>query len=45
MGWSGLSVHCQMLSLCDEQDISLRPYLAAKLIQTAACAAIIGLLK
>ena len=45
VGWSGLSVHCQMLSLCDEQDISLRPYLAAKLIQTAACAAIIGLLK
>lgn len=45
VGWSGLSVHCQMLSLCDEQDISLRPYLAAKLIQTAVCAAITGLLK
>lgn len=45
VGWSGLSVHCQMLSLCDEQDISLRPYLVAKLIQTAACAAIISLLK
>ena len=33
VGWSGLSVHCQMLSLCEGHDVSLRPYLAAKLMQ------------
>lgn len=37
VGWSGLSVHCQMLSLCDGCDLSTRPYLMAKLIQAAAC--------
>jgi hypothetical protein len=38
VGWSGLSIHCQMLSLCDGHNISLRPYLAAKLVQAALCA-------
>ena len=33
VGWSGVSIHCQMLSLCDGHNISLRPYLAAKLMQ------------
>lgn len=37
VGWSGISVHCQMLSLCDGHDISTRPYLVAKLMQTALC--------
>ncbi len=30
-GWSGLSVHFQMMSICSKQDISFRPYFAAKL--------------
>ena len=38
VGWSGLSVHCQMLSLCDGYDLSTRPYLVAKLVQTILCA-------
>ncbi len=33
VGWSGLSIHCQMLSLCDGHNLSTRPYLAAKTIQ------------
>ena len=40
VGWSGISVHCQMLSLCDGKDISLRPYLAAKLMQAVGCVAL-----
>ncbi len=38
VGWSGLSIHCQMLSICDGHNISLRPYLAAKLVQAVVCA-------
>ncbi len=38
VGWSGLSIHCQMLTLCDGHNISLRPYFAAKLMQAAVCA-------
>ena len=45
IGWSGLSVHCQMLSLCDGLDLSTRPYLVAKLMQTALCTVLISLLK
>ncbi len=37
VGWSGLSIHCQMLSLCDGHNLSTRPYLAAKLVQAIAC--------
>ena len=37
VGWSGLSVHCQMLSLCDGHNLSTRPYLVAKLMQTVLC--------
>lgn len=38
LGWSGISIHCQMLSLTDGHNLSVRPYLAAKLIQAAGCA-------
>lgn len=30
VGWSGISVHCQTVSLCAEVELSLRPYLLAK---------------
>lgn len=43
VGWSGLSIHCQMLSLCDGHDLSIRPYLKAKLVQAISCAAIMAL--
>ena len=45
VGWSGLSVHCQMLTLCEGHDISMRPYFVAKLIQTVLCALLMSLLK
>lgn len=31
VGWSGISVHCQCMSLCDSPQVSFRPYLCAKL--------------
>ena len=43
VGWSGLSVHCQMLSLCEGLNLSLRPYLVAKFAQMMLCAAIMPL--
>ena len=43
VGWSGLSIHCQMLSLCDRHDLSLRPYFASKLLQALTCSAMIFL--
>lgn len=33
VGWSGLSVHFQIMSLCAELPISFRPYFIAKLAQ------------
>ena len=38
VGWSGVSIHCQMLTLCDGHSISIRPYFAAKLVQATVCA-------
>ena len=43
VGWSGISVHCQMLSLCDGTDISIRPYLKAKVLQVILCTIIMFL--
>ena len=37
VGWSGLSMHCQILSLCDGKVLSLRFYFAAKLLQALLC--------
>ncbi len=33
VGWSGLSVHFQVMSLCDRCGVSFRPYFAAKAAQ------------
>jgi sporulation integral membrane protein YlbJ len=38
VGWSGTSIHCQMLSLCDGHNLSTRLYLRAKLWQMILCA-------
>lgn len=32
-GWSGISVHFQIMSLCSERNISFKPYFIAKLCQ------------
>ena len=43
-GWSGLSVHCQIASICAGRGISLRPYILAKAIQSVLCAACMALI-
>lgn len=37
VAWSGLSVHCQIVSVCDGTGLSLRTYFWAKLFQTVLC--------
>ena len=37
VGWSGLSVHCQIISICDGYHLSMRTYFAAKLFQALLC--------
>lgn len=37
-GWSGLSVHFQIMSICAHRDISFKPYFKAKLFQGFLCA-------
>ncbi|MBQ9773234.1 MAG: hypothetical protein IJW30_06030 [Clostridia bacterium] len=44
LGWSGLSVHCQMLSLCDGYPLRFRSYFLLKLLQGLTCALILFLL-
>lgn len=44
LGWSGLSVHCQLLALCDGRGLSFRIYFTAKLLQALFCAALFTLL-
>ncbi|MBR3895071.1 MAG: hypothetical protein IKJ35_07985 [Clostridia bacterium] len=43
-GWSGLSVHCQVLSVCDGRDLSFRTYFLAKIFQGIFCALFFGIL-
>lgn len=46
-GWSGISVHLQILSLCDDLPdgtrISARPYVLCKLLQSVLCALLFGI--
>ena len=42
--WSGLSVHCQVLSACDGTSLSFKRYFAAKLAQAILCALLFSLL-
>ncbi|MBQ7346952.1 MAG: hypothetical protein IJW55_03270 [Clostridia bacterium] len=42
-GWSGLSVHCQVLSVCDGKELSFRSYFIAKVFQGIACALLFGI--
>ena len=40
LGWSGLSVHLQVMSVCSGRGISFKPYLIAKAAQGLICATI-----
>ena len=42
-GWSGISVHCQLLSVTEPHRLRLRPYLIAKLLQGALCALVFAI--
>lgn len=45
-GWSGISVHCQVMTLCGGRGLSFKPYLLAKAVQGLLCGAVIaGLLR
>lgn len=44
VGWSGLSIHCQMLSLCDGHTLSTRPYFLAKFTQAVLCSLMMAML-
>ena len=37
-GWSGISVHMQILSLCTGLQIRIKPYLICKILQGIFCA-------
>ncbi|MBR2721984.1 MAG: hypothetical protein IKB75_04310 [Clostridia bacterium] len=47
-GWSGISVHCQILSVCDsvckKEALSYRAYLFGKLAQGLLCSLLFGLI-
>lgn len=43
-GWSGLSVHCQIMTLCAGRGISFKPYIIAKAVQSVLCAVIMAIL-
>ncbi len=36
-GWSGFSVHCQVMTLCGGRGLSFKPYLLGKLCQGLLC--------
>ena len=42
LGWAGLSVHCQVLAFLGDSGLSLRTYLAGKLLHGALSAAVVG---
>lgn len=39
LGWSGLSVHFQIMSVCSGRNLSFKPYIIAKAAQGVVCAA------
>lgn len=41
-GWSGISVHCQVMTLCGGRGLSFRPYLIAKGVQGVLCGVFIA---
>ncbi len=43
LGWSGLSVHFQIMSVCSGRAISFKPYIIAKAAQGVICSALVGI--
>ena len=43
VGWSGLSVHLQLMTLCDGRQLSYRPYFIERMAQAVICAALVTL--
>ena len=43
-GWSGLSVHCQIMTLCGGRGLSFKPYLMAKAAQGLLAALVMRIL-
>lgn len=43
VGWSGISVHCQVLSVCDGRGLRFRRYFLAKLLQGGLCTGIFAI--
>ncbi len=43
LGWSGLSVHLQVMTVCAGQKLSFKPYLLAKMSQGIVCSALIAI--
>ena len=42
LGWAGVSVHCQVMAFLGDSGLSLRTYVAGKLLHGALSAALIG---
>ncbi len=43
-GWSGLSMHCQLLALCDKKGLRLRSYFCGKLLQSVLCTLLMAII-
>ena len=41
-GWSGISVHCQVMTLCAGRGLSFKPYVIAKAVQGILCGVVMG---
>ena len=41
-GWSGISVHCQVMTLCAGRGLSFKPYILAKTAQGLLCGAVMA---
>jgi MFS family permease len=41
-GWSGISVHCQVMTLCGGRGLSFKPYVIAKAVQGLLCGGIMA---
>ncbi len=44
VGWSGISVHCQLLSVCEGKGLHFRRYFASKLLQGFLCILLLQIL-
>ena len=43
-GWSGISVHCQVMTLCAGRGLSFKPYLIAKAVQGILCGTVMAVI-